>query len=724
MAFSRHAVLGAFALLVAPVSTFAAQQTPLLGHIDESKLVTLRGNVRSEVTGANDRGPVDDSTSFHELQLVLRRNPDAEAAAELYLQQLSDRSSPNYHKWLTNAQIGEMFGPAKQDIDTVKLWLETKGFKVNSVSPDRTVIEFTGDARLIRETFHTAIHKFGVNGEKHFANVSDPQIPADLTPVVTGIASLTDFMPHKMSRSRVKTSMKEAARNGVPSSGSGAVAYLGPADLAMIYNFNPALTTGVTGQGQTIAVIEDTNLYSANDWTTFRQNLGLSIYPFGTLTQLNPTGTNTCGNPGTNGDDGEAAIDVEWASAAAPDAAIINAACSDTTQFGGFLALANLLQGSTLPNVVSISYGESESELGATENAYIANLYLSVALQGISLFVSAGDEGAASSDANTSVATHGISVSGYTSTPYNVSVGGTDFAATYLNNKSTYFSSTNGTNFLTAQSYVPEIPWNDSCASQLVSNYLDTYDNDSYTPLTLCQSGNFLTTASGSGGPSGCASGAPAHAGVVGGTCAGYTKPSWQSMLGNPSDGVRDIPDVSLMAANGLWGYYYAVCWTDPSYAADGSTASCGKDPATWSGFGGTSISSPIWAGIQALLNQFTGHNWGLPTPYLYALANTQYGTDGNTDCNSSLGNGVDGTCVFYDVTLGDNDTPCRRDGSSGTFDCYLPSGSTGLLSTTNSADQPAYGTGVGWDFATGIGTLNVRNFIFAFSTQFGPPSQ
>ena len=724
MTLLRLAVLGVLALLIAPVSTFAAQQKPILGYVDESKLVTLRGNVRPEVTAANDRGSVEDSTSFHDLQLVLHRNPDAEADAELYFQQLSDPSSPNYHKWLTNTQIGEMFGPAKQDIDTVKLWLETQGFKVKSVSPDRTVVEFSGDAKLVRNAFHTSIHKLRVNGEEHFANVSDPQIPADLTPVVTGIASLTDFMPYKMSRSRVKTSMKQATRNGVPSSGSGAVAYLGAADLAKIYNFTPLLTSGVTGKGQTIAVIEDTNLYSANDWTTFRQNLGLSIYTFGTLTQLNPAGTNSCGNPGTNGDDGEAAIDVEWATAAAPDAAIINAACSDTTQFGGFLALANLLQGSTVPNVVSISYGESESELGVGENAYIANLYFSAALQGVSLFVSSGDEGAASSDANKSTAAHGISVSGYTSTPYNVSVGGTDFAPTYLNDTSTYFSSTNGTNFLTALSYVPEIPWNDSCASQLVSNYLDTYDNDSYTPLTLCQSGNFLTTASGSGGPSGCASGAPAHAGVVSGTCAGYSKPSWQSVLGNPSDGVRDIPDVSLMAANGFWGYYYAVCWTDPSYKADGSTASCGTDPASWSGFGGTSISSPIWAGIQALLNQLTGHNWGLTTPYLYALANRQYGTEGSTNCNSSLGNGVDCTCVFYDITLGDMDTPCKKDGSSGTFDCYLPSGSTGLLSTTNSADQPAYGTGLGWDFATGIGTVNVRNFLFAFAAQFGPPSQ
>ena len=86
----RLAVLGVLALLIAPVSTFAAQQKPILGYVDESKLVTLRGNVRPEVTAANDRGSVEDSTSFHDLQLVLHRNPDAEADAELYFQKLLD----------------------------------------------------------------------------------------------------------------------------------------------------------------------------------------------------------------------------------------------------------------------------------------------------------------------------------------------------------------------------------------------------------------------------------------------------------------------------------------------------------------------------------------------------------------------------------------------------------------------------------------------------------
>ena len=109
-----------------------------------------------------------------------------------------------------------------------------------------------------------------------------------------------------------------------------------------------------------------------------------------------------CSDPGVNDDDGEAEIDVEWSSAAAPSAAIEMVSCADTeTTFGGFFGLANILNGSgTLPSVVSISYGESEAENGATQNAYINSLYQQAAGEGVSVFVAAGDEGAASSDAD------------------------------------------------------------------------------------------------------------------------------------------------------------------------------------------------------------------------------------------------------------------------------------------------------------------------------------
>ena len=199
---------------------------------------------------------------------------------------------------------------------------------------------------------------------------------------------------------------------------------------------------------------------------------------------------------------------MEWATAAAPNAAIILAACTDTmTTFGGLIALLNTLNGpaANLPSVVSISYGEAEAFNGAASNAAYSAAYQQAVTEGVSIFVSSGDEGAAVSDFG-NVSTHGISVSGFTSTPYNVSVGGTDFGYTAENvDPSTYWSSANTATYNSALSYIQEIPWNDSCAGGLLANFFGV------TPLGFCNnpavtSANgplnvLLNAVGGSGGP-------------------------------------------------------------------------------------------------------------------------------------------------------------------------------------------------------------------------------
>jgi subtilase family serine protease len=219
----------------------------------------------------------------------------------------------------------------------------------------------------------------------------------------------------------------------------------------------------------------------------------------------------------------------------------------------------------------------------------------------------------------------------------------------------------------------------------------------------------YLTTGSGSGGPSGCATGVPSTSGVVSGTCKGYAKPSWQAgVAGIPADGVRDIPDVSLFAANGLWGHYYVYCWSD---LANGG-AKCTGAPSGWSGAGGTSFASPIMAAIQALVNQKTAKRQGNPNPTYYKLAAAEYTTSGLASCNSTKGNGVASTCIFYDVTQGDMDVNC-----TGTHSCYKPSGAYGVLSTSTTAYAKAYGTTTGYDYATGLGSLNAYNLVYKWTT-------
>ncbi len=659
-----------------------------------------------------------------QMHLILARSPESQAAFEQYLQDLQNPQSANFHKWLTAAQVGDMFGPSDEDVARLTEWMTGKGFTVDSITPDRSSMVFDGTAGDVRKAFHTSIHHLSVNGTPHIANMSDPEIPEALAPVVAGILPVNDFKPRPMSIKRaaaVKPNV--AAPNGYN--------LLGAADLATIYNFNPLFKAGITGKGQTIVVVEDTDLFTNDDFTLFRKNMGLSRpYPTGNLSVVHPGPG--CTDPGVNGDDGEAAIDVEWASAAAPAATIVLASCTDTSNaaagFGGFIALQNMLGAANPPKVVSVSYGESEEANGAASNLYINNLYALGAAEGVSIFVSSGDEGAASSDANRTVATHGITVSGWTSTPNNVSVGGTDYADTFLGTTANYWSPTDGPNYLTAKSYVPEIPWNDSCASQLIYvalGYGSAVGTNGFCNSTTASQDGLLTTASGSGGPSGCATGTASTRNVASGTCAGYAKPSWQSVFGNPADGVRDIPDVSLFAANGVWNHYYAVCYSDTNVNRTGGDAGpCTTDPSNWAGFGGTSVSSPIWAGIQALVNQYTGTAQGNPNPVLYSIANAEYGASGNAACNSDAAGGPASSCIFYDVTLGDMDVNCAA--LSGVFhNCYNSGGTDGALSTSNSVLQPAYGTNAGWDFATGIGTTNAYNLVTnAAWPKSGPPQQ
>ena len=341
---------------------------------------------------------------------------------------------------------------------------------------------------------------------------------------------------------------------------------------------------------------------------------------------------------------------------------------------------------------MSISYGESEASNGATNNAAYSAAYATGVTEGISIFVSSGDEGACSGNADGADCTHGITVSGFTSTPNNISVGGTDFGDSYAGTESTYWTPGNTVDYGSAKSYIPEIPWNDSCADSLIINFLNTYYSSSLTNgfgpsgTGICNtypwntSAELLTTGSGSGGPSNCASGSPTTSGdpASGGTCAGWAKPSWQNALGNPGDGVRDIPDVSLMAANGLWNHFYLICMSNPAEVSEGYAAPCSDPPQDWPGFGGTSVSSPIWAAIQALVDQYTKQNWGQANTVYYQIANSEYGVSGNSNCNSSLGNAVGASCTFYDLTSGSIYLPCTYSSSSATtgrlYNCYRPS--------------------------------------------------
>jgi hypothetical protein len=709
-------------------------------------LITLRGNTHPLARPEFDQGAAPDSLPAERILLVLRRSPEQETALRKLLDEQQIKSSPNYHMWLTPEQFGEQFGPADADIQAVTDWLTSQGFQVNRVATGRTVIEFSGTAGAVRQAFHTEIHKFVVNGAEHWANASDPQIPAALAPVVAGFASLNNFPRKPMhrglgafSRSKATGKVKPLFTFPVtcPPPNTNETCYVpavGPGDFATIYNVSPLYSAGTDGTGQTIAIVAQTNI-NIQDVADFRSMFGLPALSAqsNSLCQSPQTTpqvpVNICLNgpdPGileATGDEGESDLDVQWSGAVAERATIdlVVSEGTETTQ-GVDLSALYIIDNNLAP-VMSESYGACEAALGSGSNAFYSTLWEQGAAQGITIVEAAGDSGSAGCDVygppNDIAAQYGLAVSGNASTPFDVAVGGTDFNVTNSNWQQYWNYSATGAVYPSAKSYIPEMPWNDSCASSGVAGDCTSArissDQLNYPGVDL---------TAGGGGPSNCAyggisqlTGLPVCPAGPEGT-AGWPKPSWQSGTGVPSDGVRDTPDVSLFAGDGfVSGSFCVFCEMDAnaSLSPPGSSTSCDlNSPYTdFQGAGGTSVSAQAFAGIMALVNQKYGPQ-GNANYVLYPLAATA-----GASCNSSALPANSSSCIFYDVQTGNNSVACVG-GSPNCSNTNSASGNYGILEVnppSNSA--PAWAAAPGYDLATGLGTVNAYNLVQNWKSNF-----
>ena len=524
---------------------FVQVRDRITSFIDDDQRVSLRGNVHPLAQAQYDAGAVAPDFPMEHMLLTLLPDSTQQDILNQLVEAQNNPESPYYHQWLTPEQYGERFGVSDSDAAQVVVWLQEQGMQVEELTAGRRSIIFTGTAAQVQAAFHTPIHIYKIGDEIHHANVNDPEIPAALVQVVGGVVSLHDFHSEPMHG---------MVRKPAPDLSSGGAYYLAPADFATIYDLNPLYQQSINGNGQSIAIVARSNINIA-DVRQFRTFFGLPAND----PQIVVNGT----DPGiwSANEETEADLDVEWSGAVAKNATIKFVVSKSTNSSDGVDLSAQYIVNRNLAPVMSTSFGLCEAALSSSGNSFLNSLWQQAAAEGITVFVSSGDSGAAGCDsASASTATHGRAVNGLCSTPYSVCVGGTEFND--LSNPTLYWSpsNTSGTQE-SALSYIPEVVWNASGPG-------------------------YGLWASGGG------------ASIV------YAKPSWQAGAGVPADGKRDVPDVALSSA-GHDGYL--IFQNGELYVV-----------------GGTSAAAPSFAGVMALVVENTTARQGNANVVFYSLASKQ----------------------------------------------------------------------------------------------------
>ncbi len=627
-------------VLIFSAVSFAATPDRITSPIMATETVKLSAGVPAQARSEFDQGEVDPSLKLSYITLLTTPSAAEQKALNTLLAQQQNPHSSYYHKWLTPEQFADRFGLSQNDIGKLSTWLQSQGFAIVRVARARNWIVFRGTAAQVEKTFQTEIHNFKVDGETHFANTTPAAIPAALSGVVTGFRGLNNFRPKSYAH-------HSQPAYSLPVSG-GYEHFIAPGDVATMYDLNALYNLGFDGTGETLAVMGQTDVFLA-DLADYRSGFGLSAINCTTNSGGLITACNTSNfqyqlintDPGSPswGDLGEADIDLEWSGGTARGAQIIYVNAPDPNGAGVWDSWYYAVDNVVSP-VITMSYGLCE--LYEVEGGGFASDEAELQLastEGITFMNSSADQGAAICDYQANLAVNGYAVSFPASSPEVTGVGGT--LIPYTEYTSTYWNTTNGTDGGSAKSYIPEQAWNDAeefgvfCLANPTNGFCTGNGINSWstaqTALGIWTSG---------GGVSNCVT-------VDGnGVCkGGYPQPSWQSGLNatdiNPNGfGVttspaRFSPDVSLMSS--IYWPGYLLC--TPVEELEGGTdtaSSCSPGGAqgiindqtdygySW---GGTSVASPIFAGIVAILNQYVNGaaspGLGNINPTLYNLAAT-----------------------------------------------------------------------------------------------------
>ena len=618
-------------------------------NADFSERVQLTGHLPRWAKAENQTAvkSVDESATLP-VTVVLRRDAATQAAFEALLAAQQNPASPLYHHWLTPAELGSMFGVAPADLQAVRSWLESEGLRVDGVEPNGVLLDVSGSVDAVSAAFRTSFAQFDVGGRTRLSATEEPSIPAALQAVIAGVQGLSQSELHPQSRMIVeqgslstRATQAEAGTQPMLTATNGAH-FVTPDDFATLYDLNPLYNAGnkgaaIAGKAQRIAIVGRSRVV-ATDISEFESKTGL---PSAQPTVIVPPGGT---DPGTtkDGNQDEATLDVIRVMGTAPGAGVDLVLSADSKTVSGIYTTA-LYEVNTLRDpILNISFGDCENDAGSQGVAAWDSLFSAAAAEGITVLVSSGDSGAAGCDpdSKTLPLQQVASINYICSSSYATCVGGTQFADT--TDASQYWSSANGSGFNSVLSYIPEGAWNE--------------------PTSTNSSGATTYVAAGSGG----------------GASQYIAKPSWQTGSGVPSDGKRDVPDVSLSSAVHD-GYFACLAY---------SGGDCSQNKFVV--FGGTSASAPGIAGIVALMNTAVGSSAGNLNPMLYRLA-------------ADPSNGV-----FHDATAS----------TSGVSGCSLTIPSPCNNSTPSAAGLTGglagFAVGAGYDEATGWGSLDADRLVVA----------
>jgi hypothetical protein len=531
-----------------------SQVNRIAANTELATRVALTGHVPRWATPANLVAKRVDPTAQLRLTILLRRSSEAQQAFEQLLVDQQTPGSQHYHQWISPAETGALFGPTQSDVQKIVSWLQTMGFIVRSIAPSRMTIEVSGSVETAAQAFQTSFSLYRPGATALRAPSSEPLLPAALVPVVQFVAGLTEHHVATLG------GLDDPTVHPSFTSDVGGHSVT-PADFATIYDLTTVLTTNigatVDGKPQHVAVLATSDADPV-DIQQFAVSVGSSSYNF---TPVYADGV----DPGYTATQGEATGDLERVLGTAPGVSADLVIGDGPNGLDAFYAAASYAVNTLQDPVITASFGACEGDLEAGAVNTISSLWATAAADGISVFVAAGDSGAAGCDAHDvqAPATQSLSTNGLCTSQYDTCVGGTEFND--VADSGVYWSTTNAAGTMgSALSYIPEGSWNDPETNSI--------------PKYIVFSGG-------------------------GGASEFISKPSWQTGPGVPADASRDTPDVSFTAS----------LMHDPYWTCFGG---CGAG-------GGTSASTPSMAAIAALLNTAAGTRQGNLNPLIYRLANS-----------------------------------------------------------------------------------------------------